>query len=250
MQARTCLPKGFNLQRFFLMILLIAAVVSCSSPSQLDRLARDLDRYPEYSIILEDMKEEGNFFDDYYHRYKLIRAERNGAPDSLIYKSELTDWLRVHQREYEKYDQYLGMVIASKTLENEQNFAQHPPGYQYVGDPRYGAWRTDESGNSFWEFYGKYALMSSLFGMMTRPVYQNDWEGYRGSRTRGRPYFGRNREFGTNGTQTKETHKNFFERRLERDRLAKERFSQKVQNRVRRSNMSKVRSRSSRGFGK
>jgi hypothetical protein len=239
-----------KLKQTFLLLLPAAALLSCSSSPHLERLARDLDEYPEYSIILEDMKEEGNFFDDYYHRYKIIHAERNGSADSLRYKSELTAWLRVSQREYEKYDQYLGMTIAAKTRAGEHDFAQHPPGYEYVGDPAYGSWRADDNGNSFWEFYGQYALMSSLFGMMTRPIYYNDWQGYRDSRSRGQPYFGRNREFGTNGAQTKEAHKSFFERRLERDRLAKQRFSQKVQDRVRRSNMSRMRSRSSRGFGK
>lgn len=238
------------MQRNTLLVPAAALLLACSPSSHLERLARELDRYPEYSIILEDMKQEGNFFDDHFHRYKIIHAEPGAAADSLRYKTEVTGWLRVGRGEYEKYDEYLGMALASKTPETTAAGLPAPPGYDYVGDPRYGTWQTDAGGNSFWEFYGKYALLSHLFGMMSRPVFFNDWQDYREQRAGGRPYFGRNREFGTNGTQTRETHKTFFERRLERDRLAKERFSKKVQERVRRSNMSRVRSRSSRGFGK
>lgn len=36
-------------------------------------------------------------------------------------------------------------------------------GSQYVGNPGYGRWQTNSSGGSFWEWYGKYALFSSIF---------------------------------------------------------------------------------------
>ncbi|PCJ22210.1 MAG: hypothetical protein COB04_00170 [Gammaproteobacteria bacterium] len=38
------------------------------------------------------------------------------------------------------------------------------PGRQLVGNPNYGNWRQDRHGSSFWEWYGKYALFSSLIG--------------------------------------------------------------------------------------
>lgn len=36
-------------------------------------------------------------------------------------------------------------------------------GSQYIGNPNYGQWQTNSSGSSMWEWYGKYALFSSLF---------------------------------------------------------------------------------------
>ncbi|MEZ4761907.1 MAG: hypothetical protein R3C26_01480 [Calditrichia bacterium] len=33
------------------------------------KIQRELNDYPEYSIILEDMKMEGTFFKDYFHQY-------------------------------------------------------------------------------------------------------------------------------------------------------------------------------------
>ena len=237
-------------QRWLLMAATLVLIAGCAGRSPLEQLQRDLSKYPEYSIILEDMKEEGNFFKDYFHRYKIVFAEATGIPDSLIYRSEITDWNQVDKREYRKYANFLGMVIASKSREGIVSEAQYPPGYQYVGDPRYGTWRRDERGNSFWEFYGKFAFFSHMFGMFGRPIYRTDYEGYRSYRSRGQPYFGKNREYGTNGTYTKQTNKSFFERRMARENARKARFSERVKNRVRRSRMSSVRRRSSRGFGK
>lgn len=38
-----------------------------------------------------------------------------------------------------------------------------PVGNQLVGNPNYGEWQRDSSGNSFWAFYGQYAFFSNLF---------------------------------------------------------------------------------------
>ena len=58
------------------------------------------------------------------------------------------------------------------------------PGGHLVGNPRYGQWRNNSSGNSFWVFYGQYALMRSLF---FRPGMYSYGSWYRG---RGWSYYG------------------------------------------------------------
>ncbi len=57
-------------------------------------------------------------------------------------------------------------------------------GSNLAGNPRYGQWRRDSSGNSFWVFYGQYAMMRSLF-FSPRRYYYGNW--YRG---RGWSYYG------------------------------------------------------------
>lgn len=225
-------------------------ILSCAPQTPVERLKKDLNRYPEYSIILEDMQEEGNFFKDYFHKYKLVYGEKSNADDTLSYQTLETDWYQIEKDEYQKFYPYLGMVIASKTSDGKIDDSKYPPGYQYVGDSRYGRWRTDNSGNSFWEFYGKFALMSHVFGMFNRPVYRTDWNSYRDYRRTGRDYYGSGGVYGTNGSYTKTSKPDFYQRRVARERASKSSFSQKVQQRVRRSKMSNVRSRSSRGFGK
>ncbi len=49
-------------------------------------------------------------------------------------------------------------------------------GSQLVGNPQYGNWSSNSSGGSFWEWYGKYALFSSLF---RSPIYYGGWAGNR-----------------------------------------------------------------------
>jgi len=51
----------------------------------LDRLQEALKDVPSYSIILEDMKEEGNFRSSYYHKYRVV----------LPKETQTTDWLKV-----------------------------------------------------------------------------------------------------------------------------------------------------------
>jgi hypothetical protein len=49
-------------------------------------------------------------------------------------------------------------------------------GSELVGNPTYGQWQTNSSGDTFWEWYGKYALFSSLFD---RPVSYGYWSTHR-----------------------------------------------------------------------
>lgn len=64
---------------------------------------------------------------------------------------------------------------ASSQLGQSENMG---PGNQMVGNPHYGRWRADSSGNSFWAFYGRYAMMSHLFGGGYR-TYYGSWSSRR-----------------------------------------------------------------------
>ena len=129
--------------------LVLIFVAGCSSPtSPLDELKAQLKTAPEYNIILEDMREEGTFLPAYYHKYKVLQGDQAWS----------TDLRKVSEEFYRKNENFLGMSLASKT-EGEESSTPHPAGYNYVGNEKYGQWKSDNSGNSFWEFYGKYALM-------------------------------------------------------------------------------------------
>ena len=137
-----------------LLSLALVFVVGCSAPtSPVDELQAQLKTAPEYSIILEDMREEGTFFPAYYHKYKVIQGDQTWS----------TDLRQVSEEFYRRNENFLGMTLASK-IEGEKSTTPHPAGYNYVGNEKYGQWKSDNRGNSFWEFYGKYALMRDLFG--------------------------------------------------------------------------------------
>ena len=119
-----------------------------------------------------------------------MRCSRRWGSAPTPASNNIREWERVDRRTYTRYEPYLGMVIVSKGADGSIDYDQHPPGYQYVGNDRYGQWRQDRSGGSFWEFYGRYALLSHVIGGFGRPIYRNDWNSYRDNRGRGQPYFG------------------------------------------------------------
>ena len=124
------------------------------------------------------------------------------------------------------------MTLLSRTEDGSASETPLAPAYQYVGDSRSGERRTDNSGNSFWTFYGQYMFMSHMFGMFNRPVYQSDYNTYSNYRKNNRPYYGENNQYGTNGTIITQTHKIFFARKMAKQKMAKRSFRKKVEQRI------------------
>ena len=206
-------------------------VAGCAVGNPLERLPGELDRYPEYSVILADMRQEGTFSTDYWHQYRVTTGQTVEGSDDLVYAEDIRDWERVDRRTYTRYRRYLGMVILSKGPDGNVDRNQHPPGYQYVGNDRYGRWRDDSRGGSFWEFYGRYALISHMMGGFRRPIYRNDWNTYQDFRGRAQPYFGSG-AYGTNGTVTRQSNPNFFRRQQARQRVRSQGFADRVRGRT------------------
>jgi len=235
--------KNIN-PRIFILLVLSLIFISCARKEDpLKIIVAKLAQTPEYSIILNDIKKEGMFSKSYYHKYKIVQGD----------KAYFTKWLRVSENSYRQNENFLGMTLASKTKDGQKSNTPYPPGYQYVGNKEYGNWRQDSRGNSFWEFYGKYALFSSLFGFGNRSFYRNDYNRYRSFQGSNRPYFGsKNKsginQFGTNGSLTKRTNPTFYERRMAKQKSAKSGFSNKVNKRFGGSRTTFGRGRG--GFGK
>jgi hypothetical protein len=225
--------------RVVMTALILNACSTGSKQSPIDKLNQNLKDVPSYSIILDDMKEEGNFRDHYFHRYRVVMPEQSEAGT--------TDWVEVSQDYYNTNEPFLGMSLVVKK-DGELSSSVSPPGYQYVGDSRYGQWRNDSRGGSFWEFYGKYAFFSSIFGGFNRPIYRNDYDTYRQHGARNTPYFGQDKQYGTNGSYTKQTKPNFYSRRTARISSKSSSFKSKVAQRTGRTSTG-LRSRSG-GFGK
>ena len=98
-----------------------------------------------------------------------------GASSPDIYAMMLTDPINVLA---DMSDGRLGRVEAmSKEAAMQANSATDMgAGSQLIGNPTYGQWRSNSSGNSFWAWYGRYALFSSLF---RSPIYYGAWSGGR-----------------------------------------------------------------------
>lgn len=197
-------------------------------------LTRDLNRYPEFLLIVEDLRVEEGFFPDYFLRFKTLTAsgQRMAGRDTLIYQERTTDWHEVSEDVFGRYEHYVGMVVASKGKDGRHTDVRqaHPPGYQYVGNPSYGFW----GGGGFWQFYGQYALMRDLMGGWR--VNRDDYRDYRRNYERGRPYHGpvqRGRPaFGSRGTVTEKTKPGFYQRNRQRLRSGRYGFANKAQSRM------------------
>lgn len=138
----------------------------------------------------------------YFHKYLL---EQDGETTE-------TAWEPVDATFYDANFEYLGMAILAKpygVFEQDRLIQAAPPGMAYVGNAKYGEWKKDDSGNSFWSWYGKYALFSMLFN--SRPSYYgyNSWNGWNNTYRNSRPYFGKTQngvpQYGTSGTVVKQS---------------------------------------------
>lgn len=199
-----------------IILLILSGIIlaSCGGGSEskwqknpLDNLIKDLDQVPSYSIILYDMDAEGNFTQTYKHQYKIVTL-KDSTP-----QQEITDWYVVPEAFFLQHQEHMGMEIAAKSEDGQVSKTPAPPGYSnYVGNQRYGRWRDDGRGGSFWEFYGKYMFFSSIFNMATFPTYRHSYMDYRTNYYGRRPYYGSTagggRMYGTNSSYTSKTRTN------------------------------------------
>jgi hypothetical protein len=123
-----------------------------------------------------------------------------------------TGWQSVSESYFNQQYDNLGMAILTKPYgfyeEDAISHAQ-PLGMATIAQPimknnvptgsnQYGEWR-QSNGQSFWHYYGMYAMFSNLVG--GNNYRYNDWQNYN-SRTRGSNYYGTNKRWGTFGSST------------------------------------------------
>ncbi len=239
-------PTRLRIMLFCTVAILLASCGGGSKyhKSPLDKLIRDMPQDQPFSIILFDMDVEGNFTEIYHHKYRVIQVDKN---DSVEYFE--TPWYEVGEREFEQHINDMGMVVASRDSTGKLTKSATPPGYNnFVGNSRYGQWRTDSHGGSFWEFYGRYAFMSSMFNMMAYPArrsYYNDWRGsyygtnrrYYGPSSGGYSYYGTNSRYNRSSNPSSSWSRN------------RSSFKERVANRTSRSSSSSSSSSSFRSKG-
>jgi hypothetical protein len=224
--------------KFSLLLFLSAALLfqGCAvGQSPVKKIQSELQGKKEYAIILNDMREKGNFFPSYYHQYRVDVGEQK----------TVRPFVEVDKSYYKKNQPYLGMVLTAKTADGTVSTTPFPNGYQYVGNSQYGRWRDNSSGGSMWEFYGKYMLMSQVMNWGGFGLSRNHYNNYASYHSTGRPYYGPKREYGTAGTVTQKQKPNFYKRKMAQKSRSQSRFQNKIGQRMGRSKNTFR----SRGFG-
>ena len=224
-------------------LLLVVSISSCGGggyqKNPVDVLIRDMSDAKSFSIILYDMDVKGNFSKEYFHQYRIIETVDSNPDDELPGETDevTTEWLQVPEKYFEKNVDNMGMEIAAKSDDGTVTKVASPPGYSnYVGNSQYGQWRTHRDGYSFWEFYGQYAFMRSMFNLATFPARRSYYDDYRGGYYGSRPYYGPRSSgvptYGTNSRYSSQHKSNSSWSKNPR----KNSFTQRVNNSVKRSN--------------
>src|SRR3954454_989542 len=171
--------------------------------AELQSLTAQLNR--SWDKVLVDMETRGigsnKSFDQ---KIRTVTVPKDGQAAS----EEM--WVEVPQSRFEAMKNDLGMAIEHKPLgkfDMEAERVSQPAGFAYMASPsqqrnQYGYW-DNRGGQSFWVWYGQYALMRDLlFNHQYRPLDRGQYEDYRGYQSRGQTYYGR--DYGTQGQATRE----------------------------------------------
>lgn len=197
------------IRQILLYPLLALLFISCGSDfekSPLDKFTKELSDVPAYSVILHDMNVEGTVFEDYFHQYEIIKVGKNGEPEKVI-----TPWTEVSEDVFREHIDHMGMEVLSKGEDGKVSKTAAPPGYNnFVGNQQYGQWVQGNNGSSFWQFYGQYMFLNTMFNMATFPARRSYYDTYRTDYYGRKPYFGPSssgggRTFGTGSTYTSRT---------------------------------------------
>ena len=178
--------------------------------AELQGLTGQLD--DSWDKILVDMEARGYADNrDYEQKIRTVRTHQGETTSQ-------EQWVSVSRATFESMQGDLGMAVEHKPAgkyDSEADRVAQPAGFAYVAPPsqgsnQYGYW-DQRNGESFWVFYGKYALLRDLlFNYRYRPLGRGDWDGYRAERSQGHTYYGQSAEaggapkYGTNGTATEE----------------------------------------------
>jgi hypothetical protein len=155
--------------------------------------------------ILVDMETKGSGGDrKYQQKIRTVTVPKDGQATSE------EQWVDVTQAKFDAQKNNLGMAIEHKPLgkfDFEAERTAQPAGFAYMAPPsqqrnQYGYW-DNRGGQSFWVWYGQYALMRDLFfNHQYRPLDRGQYEDYRSYQSRGQTYYGR--DYGTQGQATRE----------------------------------------------
>ena len=92
---------NFFLCIFFSVIILLFQGCGVGQ-NPIEKIQRELQSEKEYTIILNDMREEGNFFPSYYHQYRI----------DIGYQKIQRTFIEVGESIYKKNESYLGMALS------------------------------------------------------------------------------------------------------------------------------------------
>ena len=185
------------------------------SDAAADLQSRTGQLYDSWDKVLVDMKSQDTGGRSLYEqKIRTVRTHQCSTTSD-------EQWVQVPQPTYDADRNDLGMAIEHKPAgkyDSEADKVAQPAGFAYMAPPsqgsnQYGYWDHRDGGQSFWVWYGQYALLRDLlFNRSYRPLDRSEWEDFRNYRSRGETYYGRDFEsgdapkYGSNGTSTQRSY--------------------------------------------
>ncbi len=169
--------------------------------------------YDSWDKILVDLDKNG----DGSGREKL-KTVKTHYVDVAAKKTEVSSdetWAEVSPAQFRAVENDMGMTIAHKDAgmyDSEAHTTPQPPGFAYMATPeqgrnQYGYWN-NAGGGGVWTWLPEYLIMRQLlWGPGYRPIYINEFNGYRSAMGSGRSYYGQETpsaapKYGSHGTFT------------------------------------------------
>jgi hypothetical protein len=213
--SRTAAAKG-DLARVDFGTLLSAAdrlrTAAQDLPKQSDGLkSLTAQLYDSWDKILVDMETRDG---EYRQQVRTVRTHFDSAAAKNGQTTSDDKWQLVARTTYDAQKRDLGMSIEHKSpgkYDIEAERTPQPAGFAYMAQPgssnQYGYWE-NRGGQSFWVWYGQYALLRDLlFNRDYRPLDRYEWEEYRRYRSQGSTYYGNDNgapKYGSQGSATQE----------------------------------------------
>jgi hypothetical protein len=174
--------------------------------------------YSSWDKVLVDMETRGHGSGRTYdQKIRTVTTHVDSATAKPAATTSNEQWVMVSEATYKTEQPDLGMAIEHKPAgeyDSEADRVPQPAGFAYMAPPsqgsnQYGYWE-HRDGQSFWVFYGQYALMRDLlFNHYYRPLPPYEYEDYRNYQRSGHTYYGRDEaagapKYGTQGTVTQD----------------------------------------------
>lgn len=163
-----------------------AAPAQAPVQGELQTLRSELDRYPEYSVVLAGLRSDTDKgVPAYYHQYRLVWLdEQKNAGDRT------TDWTAISKTQYDREQSLTGQAVLRKLADGQIDTVAAPPALAYVGNPQYGQWQRDDQGQNYWQpaaQYMQFMLMAEIIDEIGDAaerkrygrVYRSDYDRYR-----------------------------------------------------------------------
>jgi len=188
------------LSLYVLLIMLFLGLSKGFSPSELktkyilnERVFANYFAGGPLSMILLDSFQAGFLIKTYFQRFKMVHGFKH--PEMVVVRTSPEFW--------KKNLKNRGMSLFRRSELNEfESVVPMPPGTIYIGDPAYGYWEMLDSGMQFWRFHRAYRHFPKLFYWGEfRPSYEF-FEKLEIYLKNSKPFYGLDKEFGTDGKVT------------------------------------------------